>query len=160
MSAARDELERTQARLRELEEHPLSEEQLSLLATALEREAETYAGLLERAERRALAREVTGQATRLMTFGFALVFATPIVAMIGVSASKALRQQPEAAGVSLVVGLLLILGVLLAPARRWVAQLVSPEWRFIARTRKVAASLRALISCLPLPRSREGGGEG
>ena len=146
MSAERDELERTQARIRELEAHPVTDEQLSVLATALEREAESYQSVLRKAERQALAREVIGQAVRLMTFGFALVFVTPIVGMIGVSASKALRHQPEAAVASLVVGMGLILGVMWGRARRWVAHLVSPEWRFIKRARRLSGSLRGLIS--------------
>lgn len=146
MSAERDRLESAQARLKELEEHPLTDDQLSLLATALEREAESYQHLLEKGERRALARETTGPAARLMTFGFALLFVTPIVAMVGVSISKTLRHQPEAAVALLALGALLIAATLWGRARRAVAHLVSGEWRFIRRARKTAASLRELLS--------------
>lgn len=81
-----------------------------------------------------------------MTFGFALLFVTPIVAMVGFSAAKLLKQQPEASAAMLSVGALLILATLFARARRAVAHLVSPEWRFVGRARKSAAVLRALIS--------------
>jgi hypothetical protein len=146
MSAERDELERTQARLRELEAQPVTGEQLSLLATALEREAESYEALLVRSERRASAREMTNQATRLMTFGFAMVFITPIVAMIGVSAGRALRQEPAAAAACLVLGTSLIVGVLWARARQAVLHLVSANWRLVRRTRRAAAAVRGLIA--------------
>lgn len=145
MSAQRDALERAQARLKALESQGISDEQLALLARGLEREAEVYEQLLEKAERRAVARETPGQAARLMTFGFALLFVTPIVAMIGFSASKSLRHEAELAVSSLVLGLLLILATLLPRARRAVAHLFSAEWRFIHRARRSAASLRTLI---------------
>ena len=145
MSSDRDELERAQARLKELEAHPVTDDQLESIAAQLEREADTYAQLLERGEKRALARDTTGQAVRLTTLGFALLFVTPIVAMIGVALSKQLRFQPEVAVLCLVFGLGLIFTTLLARARRAVAHLVLAEWRFIARARRNAASLRALI---------------
>ena len=146
MSAERDALESAQAQLKDLETHPITDDQLLLLAEALEREAQTYERLLEKGEKRALARETTGPAARLMTFGFALLFVTPIVAMVGFSAAKLLKQQPEASTAMLSVGALLILATLFARARRAVAHLVSPEWRFVGRARKSAAVLRALIS--------------
>ncbi|MDP1821721.1 MAG: hypothetical protein Q8L48_00690 [Archangium sp.] len=146
MSAERDALEQAQARLKELEASPVTDEQLSWLAEALEREADAYAQLLEKGERRALARDTTGQAVRLTTLGFALLFVTPMVAMLGVSLSKLLRHEPELAGVMLLLGLGLIAATLFARARRAVAHLVLTEWRFIARARRTAASVRALIS--------------
>ena len=146
MSSDRDALERAQARLKELEAHPITDEQLALLAASLEREADTYAQVLERGERRALARDTTGQAVRLTTLGFTLLFVTPIVAMIGVSLAKLIRFEQELAALCLAVGLGLILATLSARARRAVAHLVLAEWRFIGRARRNASSLRALIS--------------
>ena len=146
MSAERDELERTQARIRELEMQPVTSEQLAWLATSLEREAETFEGLLVKSERRAMAREVTNQTTRLMTFGFAMVFVLPIVAMIGVSAGKTLHQEPEVAVACLVLGSCLILGVFWARAREAVVHLVSADWRLLRRARTAAASVRGVTA--------------
>lgn len=146
MSAERDALEQAQARLKELETSPITDEQLSSLADSLEREAKAYEQLLEKGERRALARDTTGQAVRLTTLGFALLFVSPMVAMIGVSLSKVLRHEPELAGVMLVLGLALICVTLSARARRAVAHLVLSEWRFIARARRRASSIRASMS--------------
>lgn len=146
MSLERDMLEQAQARLKDLEASPVTDEQLSSLADALEREAETYERLLEKGERRALARDTTGQAVRLTTLGFALLFVTPMVAMIGVSLSKLLRYEQELAAVTLVLGLGLICATLFARARRAVAHVVLPEWRFIARARRTAVSVRASIT--------------
>ena len=142
MSEERDALEDAQVRLRQLESTSISEDQLTRLAESLEKEADTYEQVLTRGERRALAREATGPAARLMTFGFALLFVTPMVSMIGVSASRFIRHQAEAAVGMLVLGVLLIAGTLLASARRLVAHLVSSEWRFISRARRTAAALR------------------
>ena len=142
MSAERDALENAQARLKELEAQPVVD--LSLLAESLEREADAYEQVLEKGERRALARENVEAAARLVTFGFALLFVTPSVAMIGVSVSKLLRHQPEAAVGILILGGLLIFMTLMARVRRAIAHLVSAEWRFVARARRAAASLRGL----------------
>ncbi len=155
MSAERDALESAQAQLKNLEAHPITDDQLLLLADALDREAQTYEHVLEKGERRALARETTGPAARLMTFGFALLFVAPIVAMVGFSAAKLLKQQPEGAVAMLCAGALLIAVTLFGRARRAVAHLVSSEWRFVASARKSAAVLRSFPSPLG-----EGQGEG
>ncbi len=142
MSEERDALESAQVRLKQLEATTVTDDQLLLLAVSLEKEADTYEQVLTRGERRALARESTGPAARLMTFGFALLFVTPMVAMIGVSASKFFRHQTEAAVGMLALGVILIAATLLAPARRLIAHLASAEWRFISRARRTAAALR------------------
>lgn len=144
MSEARDALESAQARLKELERNPISDDQLLLLADALEKEAQAYERVLEKGERRALARENTDPTARLMTFGFALLFVTPAVAMIGVTLSKQLKHQPEAAWAALLAGVLLISATLWSRTRRAVAHLASREWRFIAKARRTAASLKLL----------------
>lgn len=143
MSGERDALERTQARLRELEDQPV-EDELAQLASALEREAESSEQVLQRGERRELARETTGTQARLMTFGFALLFVSPIVAMVGVSASRFLRHQPELAALTLAAGAGLILATLMVRTQRAVAHLFSPEWRAVKQARRTAARLRAL----------------
>ena len=145
MSEARDALERAQARLKELEGQPSMEEQLDQLAASLESEAERYQQLLEKGERRALAREITPLAARLMTFGFALGFGGPIVAMVGVSSSRFLRHQPELAAVILGAGVLLIIGTLVMRTQRAVAHFFSPEWRVVKRARRLSADLRTLL---------------
>ena len=144
MSAQRDDLEAAQARLKELESEGVTDEQLTMLATALEREADLFEKVLEKGERRALAGDSTGPAARLMTFGFAALFVTPMVSMIGVSLSKWLRHQQEAAVGVIILGATLIAATLLARARRSIAHLVSTEWRFIAKARRMAESLRSL----------------
>lgn len=145
MSEARDALERAQARLKELEAQPSMDQQLDQLAASLESEAERYQQLLEKGERRALAREITPPAARLMTFGFALGFVGPIVAMVGVSSSRFLRHQPELAAVILGAGVLLITGTLVMRTQRAVAHLFSPEWRVVKRARRLSAHLRTLF---------------
>lgn len=145
MSEARDALERAQARLKELDSLPSMDEQLEQLAVALESEAERYQQLLEKGERRALAREITPPAARLMTFGFALGFVGPIVAMVGVSSSRFLRHQPELSAVILGAGVLLIIGTLVMRTQRAVAHLFSPEWRVVKRARRLSAHLRTFL---------------
>lgn len=145
MSEARDALERTQARLKELEAQPSTDDQLARLATELEREAQGFEQLLARGERRALAREITPQAARLMTFGFSLGFVGPIVAMVGVSGARFLRHQPELSVVTALAGAVLIIATLLAPTQRAVAHLFSPEWRSARRARRMAARLRSFL---------------
>ena len=141
MSAERDALEEAQARLKELEVSLVTDEQLTRLADSLEREAEVYEQVLEKGERRALARDATGPAARLMTFGFTLLFVTPMVSMIGVSISKLLRNQQEGAIAVIILGAVLITTTLVARARRSIAHLASAEWRFIAKARRVARTL-------------------
>ena len=144
MSAERDELEAAQARVKELEGTTVTDDQLTMLATALEREAELFEKLLEKGERRALARDGTGPAARLMTFGFAALFVTPMVSMIGVSLSKWLSREQELAVLIIILGAALIAATLFARARRSIAHLASAEWRFIAKARKTAALLRSI----------------
>jgi len=141
MSEERDALERAQARLKRLEGQGTTDDQLEQLAAALEREARAYEQVLQRGEVRALARESTPPAARLLTFGFALGFVGPIVVMVGVSAARFLRNQPELAAVTLGAGLALIISTLLVRTQRAVAHLFSPEWRFVRRARRLASSL-------------------
>jgi hypothetical protein len=145
MSAQRDALEEAQAQLKALESSSISDEQLLLMADSLEREAASYEQVLEKGERRTLARDATGPAARLMTFGFALLFVTPMVSMIGVSISKLLRHQQEAAVAVIVLGASLITATLTARARRSIAHLASAEWRFIAKARRMAGAIRNLM---------------
>lgn len=142
MSEQRDSLERAQARVKVLEARPSLDEQLAQLAGSLESEAARYAQSLERGERKALARESTPLAARLLTFGFALGFVGPIVAMVGVSSSRFLRHQPELAALVLGAGLVLIIATLLVRSQRAVAHLFSPEWRLVKRARRMALKLK------------------
>lgn len=146
MSEERDALERAQARLKEFEAKPSMDESLEQLASSLENEADRYQQLLEKGERRTLARESTPPAARLMTFGFALGFVGPIVAMVGVSSSRFLHHQPELASVVLGAGVLLIIGTLVVRTQRAVAHLFSPEWRVVKRARRLSVHLRTLLS--------------
>jgi multidrug transporter EmrE-like cation transporter len=79
-----------------------------------------------------------------MTFGFAALFVTPMVSMIGVSLSKWLSREQELAVLIIILGAALIAATLFARARRSIAHLVSAEWRFIAKARKMAESLRSI----------------
>jgi hypothetical protein len=144
MSADRDELEAAQARIKELEGTTVSDEQLTMLASMLEKEAELFERTMESGERRALARDTTGQSTKQVTFTFAAVILTPMVSMIGFSLSKGLRLQQELAVLIIILGAVLIAATLLARARRSIAHFVSAEWRIIAKARRMAESLRSL----------------
>lgn len=137
MSAERDALEAAQARIRALESGAAVD--LSLLAEALRDEAERYQAVLEKGERKALSRENPGTAGRLMSFGFALLFVAPLVAMVGVSSAQFIRYQQEGAVLLVVLGVLLISGTFSRRVRRGVAHLFSPEWRLVRRAQRLAA---------------------
>ncbi len=152
MSEQRDALERAQARLKQLEGQGVTDDELAQLASALAREADTFEQLLRRGERRTLARERTPQEARAATFGFSLGIVAPIVVMVGYSAARFLRNQPELAALTLGAGLVLIISTLLMRTQRAVAHLFSPEWRLIRKARRLS---------LPLsPEGGEGRGEG
>lgn len=134
MSALRDELEQVQVQL-ELLDPEVTRRQLALLAEQLEREAQTWEQRLVQAEARAT-RETQGTAARVTAFGFALLFVTPIVAIIGTAAARSLRGQGELAVALLVGGLVLISAVSLGRVRRRVARVFSREWRLVRRARR------------------------
>ena len=138
---SRDDIERLQARIRELEASTVPDLHLSTLAEALEREAQSYQQVLERNEKRAEAAE-RGD---ILVFGFSLLFVTPIVAMIGVSLSKFLRHETGLAVLTLIIGALLILGIFLGPLRHLVAHRASGEWKRVRDATKQAEVLRQLI---------------
>lgn len=134
MSALRDELEQVQVQLKLLDPE-VTRRQLALLAEQLEREAQTWEQRLVQAEARAT-RETQSTAARVTAFGFALLFVTPIVAIIGTAAARSLRGQGELAAVLLVGGLALISAVSLGRVRRRVARVFSREWRLVRRARR------------------------
>jgi hypothetical protein len=133
MSALRDELEQVQVQLKLLDPE-VTRRQLALLADQLEREAQTWEQRLVQAEARAT-RETQSTAARVTAFGFALLFVTPIVAIIGTAAARSLRGQGELAVALLVGGLALISAVSLGRVRRRIARVFSREWRLVRRTR-------------------------
>ena len=142
----RDDIERLQTRIKELESSVVPDQHLALLADSLEREADSYQQVLERDEKRAEAAESGGQSGRILVFGFSLLFVTPIVAMVGVSLSKLLRHETELSVVTLIFGLLLILGIFFGPLRHLVAHRASGEWKRVRDATKQAEGLRQLIS--------------
>lgn len=142
----RDDIERLQTRIRELEASAVPDLHLAVLADSLEREASSYRLVLEKNEKRAEAAESGGQSGRILAFGFSLLFVTPIVAMIGVSLSKWLRHETELAVVSLISGALLILGIFFGPLRHLVAHRASAEWKRVRAATKEAEELRQLIN--------------
>lgn len=143
MSEGRDALEAAQARLKALEAGAITDEQLEVLARTLALEADTFARHLERAERTARAQERTGQAARLLTAGFTLLFGMPIVVIISSSLSKLLRHQHELAVALLVLGGLIIGAVFSTRASVGLARWFSAEWRLVRRARRVLQALRA-----------------
>lgn len=142
--SARARLEFVQARTRELEAQLLTPAQLHLLADQLEREADTFERHLARHEVRTLASENSGTAARVMAFGFAMLFVTPIVAMIGISLSRLMRHEFELGGVLLFSGLAIVATVAVPGLRRAIAHRASPMWRRANEARREAAWLRAL----------------
>ncbi len=143
MSEARAELERLQARLRELELLGVSDLQLELVAVQLEREAEAWAQWLDRAEQKALRAENPGTGARVLGFGFSLLVLAPIVAMVGVSGSRLLTHEPELAVAVLLLGLLVVTFTAWGRTRRLVWRRLSRAWRLIRAARATSLSLRA-----------------
>lgn len=139
----RDELEEAQARVRRVEQHAVTREQLELLADQLDREARAWTQRLEHEELRAMKGEAQGTATRVMSFGFMLLFVTPMVAIIGTALSRSLRGETALAIVLIAVGLAAISATLSWRVRLKVSRAVSPEWRLVRSVTRRAALLRA-----------------
>ena len=142
MSDARAALERAQARVLELERAEPSPRQLDLLAGQLEREAAAWELAITRGERRVLKNEI-GLASRLLGFGFTLLFVTPIVAMVGVSLARLIRHEFELSLASLICGLMVVLLVSWPKSSRAIAHRFSGAWRLARSARARAARLRA-----------------
>jgi hypothetical protein len=140
VSDTRAALESAQARLRELEASVPSELQLSLMADQLEREAESFELALMRAETRAAKTQDISMGSRLLGFGFSLLFVTPIVAMIGVSLAKLIRHEFELSLVALISGLVMVWLVSWPRSTQAIARRFSPAWR-LAREARVRAEL-------------------
>lgn len=143
MNSARAELEALQARQRELEGDLLRVDQLTMLADQLERELDLFEKALDRGERRALKLDDSGTAARVMGLGFALLFVTPIVAMIGISLSRAMRHEFELAMALLGAGLVVVTLTSWPRARRAIARRFSPGWRLARAGHAEVATLRA-----------------
>ncbi len=142
MSSLRSELEETQSELKALEARAVSAAQLEVLADQLEREATLWEQTMDRGEQRALKAESTPLGSKVISFGFTLLFVGPIVAMVGVSASKALRHEPEWSTVLVVTGLMIIAVTSWAKSRRFLAHRFAQEWRLTRKARALAATLR------------------
>ncbi|MFT3712583.1 MAG: hypothetical protein QM817_33460 [Archangium sp.] len=145
MSAAREELEQAQARIKEIEARMISELQLQLLADQLEREADSWEKTLDRGEKRKLREDTTSPGARVMAFGFALLAVTPVVAMVGISLSRMMRHEFELAWALLVLGILVVVVTSLPIARRAIAHRFSRAWKLSREARLEAASLRAML---------------
>ncbi len=141
MNELRSELEQTQARIKALEAHEVSDLQLEVLADQLEREATLWEQAMDRGEQRALKAESTPLGSKVISFGFTLLFVGPIVAMVGVSASKALRHEPEWSSVVMATGLLIIGLTSWAKSRRFLAHRLAREWRLTRKARALASNL-------------------
>lgn len=139
----RDELEELQARLIRVEARAPTREQLQALADQLDREAKAWSQRLEQVELRAMKGEVQGTATRVMSFGFMLLFVTPMVAIVGTALSRALRGESALAVVMVVLGLGALFATLSWRVRLRVGRWVSPEWRLVRRVTRLVAVLRA-----------------
>jgi hypothetical protein len=142
VSDTRAALERAQARLRELEASVPSETQRSLMADQLEREAESFELALMRAETRAAKTQDISMGSRLLGFGFSLLFVTPIVAMIGVSLAKLIRHEFELSLVALIGGLVMVSLVSWPRSTRAIARRFSAAWRLAREARIHARRLR------------------
>jgi hypothetical protein len=142
VSDTRAALESAQARLRELEASMPSEAQLSLMADQLEREAESFELALMRAETRAAKTQDISMGSRLLGFGFSLLFVTPIVAMIGVSLAKLIRHEFELSLVALISGLVMVWLVSWPRSTRAIARRFSAPWRLARAARVRAQQLR------------------
>lgn len=142
MNSARAELEALQARQRALEADLLGEAQLSLLADQLERELALFEKALDRGERRVLETDDSGTAARVMGFGFAMLFVTPIVAMIGISLSRAMRHEFELALALLSAGVAVVTLTSWPRARMAIARRFSPAWALARAGHAEVATLR------------------
>lgn len=140
----RDALEAAQQRLRQLELLRTPDATLLTLADSLEREVDAWSRTIDAKERTVVTREHSPLAASVMGFGFALVFAGPMVAMIGTVLSRALGHDVWLALGCLLPGLALAALSYWKRARRAVSHRFSGEWRRLREARAQVATLRAL----------------
>jgi len=139
-------LEAAQARCQQLEAQLISEAQLELLAEQLEREAQAWEAQLQKSEARTLASDRSALGAKVMGFGFALLFGTPIVAIIGTSLSRMLRHELELAWALVFFGLAVVVVTSLPWARTAFAHRVSRAWKLSRTARQGATTLRAVAA--------------
>ncbi len=144
MSQTRDALEMAQRALSHLDASAVMPGELEHLARQLEGEIDTWEVLLDRGEKRVLARERPTLASSVMTFGFAVVFMGPVVAIVGTALSRMMRHQTELNVLSLCIGLVVVGVVSWGRARRALSHRVSREWRMLRTARAQVAALYAL----------------
>jgi len=73
---------------------------------------------------------------RVAAFGFQVLFIAPIVAMLGITIGRRLRNEAALAVLLLAVGGLVVLAWGVRPVRHALLRSLSPEWRFVRRTRR------------------------
>ena len=143
MSSTRDALEATQQRMAQLQARDVPDEVLARLADELERELDAWARTVEKTEARVARSERSGLAASVMGFGFAVVFAGPIVAMLGTVLGRALRNEPALAVACLALGAAVVGLSWWKRARVAVAHRLSPEWRLLRQARAAVERLRS-----------------
>lgn len=136
MSQTRDALEAAQRALAVLEANAVPAAELQVVADQLAREIETWETMLDRGEKRVLATERVSLSGSVLSFGFAVVFVGPVVAIVGTALSRMMRHETELNVVTLISGIILISLALWPRARRAIAHRVSPEWRMLRLARR------------------------
>lgn len=147
MSETRNDIERLQTRVRELENAALPDSYFAGLADALEQEARSYQAVLEKNEKRAEAAEHGASFSgRLAVFAFALLVTTPLVGVIGSSLARQLRHQTEVAVILVIIGVLIIVAISFGPLRHLITHGASGEWKRVRNAQKEVDQLRALMN--------------
>jgi hypothetical protein len=138
--ALREEYEALQAREKRVREAlAASEPSLHEEEARLSQELDWLERTLEQREERAarqLARRPVSQ--RVAAFGFDVLFVVPIVSMLGITIGRRLRNEVEFSVLLLAVGLLIIALWVIRPVRTALLRLLSPEWRFVRRARRLS----------------------
>lgn len=147
MSETRNDIERLQMELRDLEASALPDAYFAGLADALEQEARAYQTVLEKNEKRAEAAELGGSfSSRLAIFAFALLVTTPFVGVLGSAFARHLRHQTEIAVLLIIVGASLIVAITFSALRHLITHRASAEWKRVRSAMKEVEELRAMIN--------------
>lgn len=93
---------------------------------------------------RVMARRPVSQ--RVAAFGFQVLFVAPIVSMLGVAMGRKLRHQDEAAVLSMVVGLVVVLAWVVRPLRTRLLRRGAWRWRVVREARALLAEAPSLPS--------------
>lgn len=83
-----------------------------------------------------------GQAERLQTTGFVVLFVTPLVVMISASFARSLRPHGELAALLVLLGPAVMVALFWPRALRALAHRLSPDRRLLRQAREAAQLIR------------------